>query len=912
MKNPNNNKTQKFDVFISHTSEDDSFVSILRDALEKNDLTVWDDSHNLVAGDILTSEIYAGIKSSDCIIVIFSDKTINSEWVINEINYSKNLNKRIIPLLTCGIKPNALKLWFDEEIVALNINNGKDSIEEIMPKLINSIKKNNNNTCYSYDNENLNDSIDFFEKHFDKPIRIPFLVQEFSRSALKYNNIDQWVGREKLIDQIVRGLLFSDNARYLITGYSGVGTTSFVSRVIAGWRKISIHKGFKNILIFNFKYYSNTDKLVGKIYIEKLEEHLQQYQRPIEFKLKQELNIDEEIEKYLLKLNQNINLLKDKSRLLCVLDKISELRVLEKLTSLFEMKKISFIVLGNVNLKEEIENERKKGTHFIDKFQDEYLPGYWNNSKKILARLVSEQYMNSTYGNLFKHIADYLNFISQGLPRKIIQGIDNFTKMIDDNFCIELSEKDIRIIQLSSKLHNVLWQNRKELVGRFIDSVKYHKRDKALRVMYHLTERIFRTSMFTYEEVTTFATQMENHVILESRSKILKNLIEFFEREGFINKISGGYILSDEILKIIEYIPDWLEDSVFDFVSVEKYLNDFNENSDLPPENTGFVNIDHGNTIYADDSESNSKLNSSTYSIDAESTKYSTDLSKEEKNKKAKVKNLENSFKRNNTLSFSPGNVIDKRYKILSILGKGGMSTVYKVEDIVLCEIVALKLLDPLLMKNKEIQKRFINEVKINLIFNHPNIVRVYDIKTIFETLYLTMQYIDGIELRKWMRFNSDPDFEKVLSILRRCCDALSYIHKKGMFHRDIKPSNIMITNDEQLYLLDFGIAKLADGFGELTFAGGAGTPKYMAPEQNRGEGKMDYRVDIYSLGVMTFELLTGELPLFKKPSQLNAKLNSNIDKVIFKALATNPNERYEDIAIFYRDLENSLKDIVT
>jgi len=126
----NYNKTSKFNVFISHTTGDDAFVSLLRDALEKENFSVWDDSHNLVAGDFLTSEIYAGIKSSDCVIVIFSDKTVNSDWVTNEINYSKKLNKRIIPLLIAGIKPNALKRWFDEELVAISVKRGKDSIEK--------------------------------------------------------------------------------------------------------------------------------------------------------------------------------------------------------------------------------------------------------------------------------------------------------------------------------------------------------------------------------------------------------------------------------------------------------------------------------------------------------------------------------------------------------------------------------------------------------------------------------------------------------------------------------------------------------------------------------------------------------------------------------------------------------------
>ncbi|MBW1799418.1 MAG: SUMF1/EgtB/PvdO family nonheme iron enzyme [Deltaproteobacteria bacterium] len=256
--------------------------------------------------------------------------------------------------------------------------------------------------------------------------------------------------------------------------------------------------------------------------------------------------------------------------------------------------------------------------------------------------------------------------------------------------------------------------------------------------------------------------------------------------------------------------------------------------------------------------------------------------------------------------NFEVGDVIDDRYEVISILGEGGMGVVYKVTDNLLAQIVALKTLLPAFVQHEEALTRFINEVKVSLMLNHPNIIRVYDIRRTADIYYMTMQFIEGFSLYDWLETNPNKDIGQVLDILKKICAGLEYAHRMGTFHRDIKPANIMMTKQGGIFLVDFGLAKLADGMGNITRLGGAGTPNYMAPEQKRG-GEIDQRSDVFAIGVMTFEMLTGELPKLTMASQLNPKLNNKVDDILTRAMASEPTERYGNILDFIADLEEAL-----
>ncbi|MBN1104095.1 MAG: serine/threonine protein kinase, partial [Deltaproteobacteria bacterium] len=255
---------------------------------------------------------------------------------------------------------------------------------------------------------------------------------------------------------------------------------------------------------------------------------------------------------------------------------------------------------------------------------------------------------------------------------------------------------------------------------------------------------------------------------------------------------------------------------------------------------------------------------------------------------------------------FNVGDTIDDRYEVVDVLGEGGMGVVYKVKDNILSQVVALKTLLPAFVQHQEALIRFINEVKVSLMLNHPHIIRVYDIRKLEDIYYMTMQFIEGFSLYDWLEQHAARDVGEVLEILRKVCDGLDYAHRKGTFHRDIKPANIMMTKQREVFLVDFGLAKLADGMGNITRLGGAGTPNYMAPEQKRG-GEIDQRADIYAVGVMAFEMLTGELPKLTPASKLNPKLNGRVDEVLAKAMASDPAERYGSILDFMEDIQEGL-----
>ncbi len=258
--------------------------------------------------------------------------------------------------------------------------------------------------------------------------------------------------------------------------------------------------------------------------------------------------------------------------------------------------------------------------------------------------------------------------------------------------------------------------------------------------------------------------------------------------------------------------------------------------------------------------------------------------------------------------NFDIGEVIDNRYEVLAILGEGGMGVVYKANDNLLSQVVALKTLLPAFAQHEEALTRFINEVKVSLKLNHQNIIRVYDIGRIGELYYMTMQFIEGFSLFDWLQDNEKRDVGQVLEILKKICAGLEYAHRMGTFHRDIKPANIMMTNQGNVFVVDFGLAKLADGMGNITRLGGAGTPNYMAPEQKRG-GEIDQRSDIYAIGVLAFEMLTGELPhlIDAKASKLNEKLNPRVDEVLDKSIAIDPEKRYGNILDFIQDLQEAI-----
>ena len=202
--------------------------------------------------------------------------------------------------------------------------------------------------------------------------------------------------------------------------------------------------------------------------------------------------------------------------------------------------------------------------------------------------------------------------------------------------------------------------------------------------------------------------------------------------------------------------------------------------------------------------------------------------------------------------------------EILELLGHGGMGAVYRARQINLDRIVALKVLSPRLGVDPSFAERFAREAKTLAKLNHPNIVTVFDFGQAGELYYLIMELVEGVNLRDAIQAETVPP-QTALAIVPQVCEALQYAHDHGVVHRDIKPENILIGDRNQVKIADFGLSKmLSAGQTEFTLTGThqvMGTRNYMAPEQIEKPMTVDHRADIYSLGVVFYELLTGELP---------------------------------------------------
>src|SRR5262245_42568443 len=205
---------------------------------------------------------------------------------------------------------------------------------------------------------------------------------------------------------------------------------------------------------------------------------------------------------------------------------------------------------------------------------------------------------------------------------------------------------------------------------------------------------------------------------------------------------------------------------------------------------------------------------------------------------------------------FEPGTRLGTRYRIVALLGKGGMGEVYRADDLELGQSVALKFLVAEKAARPGMLTQFRSEVRTARLIAHPNVCRVYDIGEADGHVFLSMEYIDGEDLASVLRRMGRPTSDKAVEIARQICMGLAAAHEAGMLHRDLKPANIMVDGRGRTRITDFGLAGLAD---ELTRAGQiAGTPAYMAPEQ-LASGRVSTRSDVYSLGLVLYELFTGK-----------------------------------------------------
>jgi serine/threonine protein kinase len=281
------------------------------------------------------------------------------------------------------------------------------------------------------------------------------------------------------------------------------------------------------------------------------------------------------------------------------------------------------------------------------------------------------------------------------------------------------------------------------------------------------------------------------------------------------------------------------------------------------------------------------------------------------------------------------GITLEDRYYILSLLGKGGMSLVYKAKDLKTGEVVAVKCLRTQVLGDENVVKRFKREADVLNRLNHPRIVTFYGYGTNQRGQpYFVMDYLIGTSLGEILRTQGRLELGRFQDIFVQVAAAIGHAHKHDAVHRDIKPGNIMLverggTND-YVKIVDFGIAKVTEGTQKLTRLGEVwGSPIYMSPEQCQGSTTIDARTDIYSLGVVMYEALTGEVPFLGrnyadtmmkqlteepptfKQANPNIEIPSELEEIVFKAMRKKPHERYQTMMEVKRDLEKALNNSV-
>ncbi len=263
------------------------------------------------------------------------------------------------------------------------------------------------------------------------------------------------------------------------------------------------------------------------------------------------------------------------------------------------------------------------------------------------------------------------------------------------------------------------------------------------------------------------------------------------------------------------------------------------------------------------------------------------------------------------------------QFEIIECLGRGGMGVVYKARQPKLNRIVALKVLAPEKVADAKFAERFAREAQALARLNHPNIVTVYDFGEVDGLYYLLMEFVDGVSLRELLQTRKIAP-EEALAIVPKICEALQFAHEQGVVHRDIKPENVLLDKQGRVKIADFGIAKIVGGAenplssesgerGKPTKAGEGmlteghilGTPHYMAPEQVEKPQLVDHRADIYSLGVVFYEMLTGELPLGKfQPPSRKVQVDVRLDEVVLRALEKEVERRYQQASQVRSDVE--------
>lgn len=265
------------------------------------------------------------------------------------------------------------------------------------------------------------------------------------------------------------------------------------------------------------------------------------------------------------------------------------------------------------------------------------------------------------------------------------------------------------------------------------------------------------------------------------------------------------------------------------------------------------------------------------------------------------------------------GQVLNQRYVVNEIIGVGGMAVVYKAYDRVAGRVVAVKILKDEFMSDAQFRRRFANESKAITMLSHKNIVDIFDVCLDGDVVFIAMEYIDGITLKEYIEYKKVLSWDEAANYIKQILSATQHAHERGIVHRDLKPQNIMLLRDGTIKVMDFGIARVSKFDTQTITDKAIGSVHYISPEQASGD-LTDEKSDIYSIGVILYEMITGQLPFVGDsavsvalmqvqdqpvmPRDINEKIPQGIEQITLKAMMKNPDQRYPSVLVMLEDIE--------
>ncbi|HEX8847190.1 MAG TPA: protein kinase [Pyrinomonadaceae bacterium] len=802
-----------------------------------------------------------------------------------------------------------------------------------------------------------------------KQTKVRFIRPYFPRAALTANNLEFWVGREAEIDRVVRGLLAATNSHYLITGYPGIGKTSFVSRVIAEWRRMSALQGIERVLIFNLQFAQTQSpeevvrKLIGKVYFGSLDGQFSPDRRLAE---RLQLNFIQAYAKS-LKETQAETTTKDKGGE-ASLPKITQLLGSELKVSLKSAK------------------ERSKSIEI----QREYNLNAVISDFEAVVHLLTKPEERKTWWSFFPFAGKRVSSVP---PRVLfvfdqiddlnsLQELSNLFSIPNASFIVlggirlkeqmaSAQEKGLQVLDsFQEEYLSCQWDQSDKILSLLISPEDMglrrfaQYRDHLNFFAQGLPRRLFSSiDQHTSLEGNEFYLKLSkgdllrvrlgaklHRIIWKKRSSILGEFIDnvqYYQRD---KALRGIYHLADNIFRVAKFTfteANTLATQMSDIMihnERERVLGNLLR---------AFVDegliINKGNVYYLAEEVLKWVKQIPNWLKDgfvdareflADLKKYNAAAAEEETGVVQLRPDITIIGSGDPPPKMIPGeepspmdvpDVISRelsgRYQIIRKIGSGGMGNVYLARDKMLDRELALKIIHPYISKSPEFIQRILREGRIVANLSHPNVVQIYDMRELPSgQMVLVTEYVSGKSLAE--RIDEAPmPLEEALRIIIDIAAALEAAHHSGIIHRDIKPSNVVITEEGRIKLLDFGIAKaVADttnADSPITLTGAViGTPAFMAPEQMRGE-LVDPRTDLYSLGAVMYQMLTG-MPhvkgntalniMFKVmhedpvlPSTFNPSISPELDEVIMSCLARDPAARISSAT----ELINRLRSIL-